>query len=209
MLSIDGPWGTFDDLEEDFYFLRPGIVDMESPRRRFLAFATSTGTLGVAGCLTLFRNDTPGDDATGAQETDTRPLTLSKSGPSDLAESSEVYSGWVHVVAHGETYDLTFDVRLCHERGEEVAVNLHGLSGGDYDLDFDTTGSTETRKTPTDSNAVSHCGFGTRITGSGTLPQDFQSLRVTANGRTLQTLENEGTMPVMRPLPDPIDARDE
>lgn len=180
---------------------------MRLPRRRVLALAGTSSVLASAGCLSSLvgPEDTPESNGT-TENQDVRPLTLAKGSPKNLIESDEVYSGWVHVVAHGETYDLTFDVRLCHERGREVTVDLYGLPGADYDLEF-ATGASETRATTPESAAVSNCEFGTRINGSSTLSLEFERLRVTANRRVLQTIEREGTTAVMRPLPDPIDAR--
>lgn len=178
----------------------------EYPRRRVLALGVVVGSVGTSGCLTAMSagGDESGDDGTaGTNNADVRSLTLSKSGPGTLADASDVHSGWVHVVAHGETYDVTFDVRISHDRTEEAEVSLRGFPGGEYDLELATSEASETPKL-----AKPDAGgrqFGTRITGSGTLPIDFESLRVTANGETLRTVENEGTMPVMRPLPDPVE----
>lgn len=179
---------------------------MTIPRRRVLALGATSGAIASAGCVSgLLRSGE--DGPTENQEEDRRPLTLAKGSPGSLADSDEVHSGWVHVVAHGETYDLTFDVRSCHEPGREVTIDLHGIPGGEYDLGFATTEASKTGATTTEADADSDCAFGTRINGSGTLPLEFEKLRITADGRTVQTVEKEGTMAVMRPLPDPIDVR--
>ncbi len=177
----------------------------EFPRREVLALGAAVGSLGASGCLTAIStgNGKPGDER-ATDEVDIRDLTLSKGGPGTLADASEVHSGWVHLVAHGDAYDLTFDVRIEHGWTEEVQVSLRGIPGGEYDLAF---GTTEASGTPSGSADADDRAFGTRVRGSGTLPTDFESLRVTAGGETLRTVDNERTMPVMRPLPDPI-ARD-
>lgn len=161
-------------------------------RRQFLFLGGVTGMASLAGCqLSSARrgNDPP-------EDTDARGLALSKSRGSELSESDDVHSGWVHVVADGETYDVTFDLRVCHGRQEEATVGLEQRVTNEYALEFETTG---------EADGESDCEYGTRITGGGTLPTEFEMLRVTANGRTLQTLENEGTMPRLRPLPDPLE----
>jgi hypothetical protein len=180
----------------------------EIRRRRFLKFGGVASTVATAGCLAsaFGGGDTPGEESAGPTESkDALGLALAKSGPGSLAESDEVHSGWVHVVAHGETYDVTFDVRVCHRRGEVVTIDLGHAIGGEYVLAIATGEATDTRKTTSDPDTGSGCDFGTRIKGGGRLPNDFETLRVTADGRTIQTVENEGTVPILRPLPDPVD----
>jgi len=161
-------------------------------RRQFLVLAGTASAVSLTGCQTSSAQR--GNDPPNA--TDARGLALAKSSGSAVSESDDVHSGWVHAVADGETYDVTFDLRVCHGRETEVTADLSGGPTNEYVLSFDTTGSTD---------GETDCDYGTRIKGGGTLPTDFETLRVTANGRTLQTLDNEGTMPRLRPLPDPLE----
>lgn len=171
----------------------------DDSRRRLLTLAGTTSLAALAGCLGsgLGRGNKSRDDP-DTPDGISRLGAVSKAGPSEFSDSDDVHAGWVHTVAHGETYDLTFDVRVCHGRQDAVEVDLSGGRTGEYALSFETDGGT-----PTESN----CGFGTRVTGSGLLPTDFESLTVDANGETLRTMQRDGTLPSLRPLPDPIDAR--
>lgn len=149
-------------------------------------------------------------EPTGETSTDSRDDSLglagANSGPGPLADGEDVHSGWVHVVAHGETYDVTFDARICHGVDERGTVDLTRDIANSYLLTFGTEASPETRSRAAPSDGGSDCDFGTRITGGGRIPTDFEELRVTAGSDTIQTVLEEGTMPIMRPLPDPIDS---
>lgn len=164
----------------------------ENGRRRFLALIGTAGAVTLAGCQ--------GNVSKQSNETtttrDTLGLGLSKSGPSEL--SDDAHSGWVHLVAHGETYDVTFDVQVCHGTQDEVKVELEESETDEYALVFTTNGGTRS-----DSN----CDFGTRIKGGGRIPTDFELLTVVLNGETIQTVKKDGTLPTLHPLPNPIDGR--
>lgn len=169
----------------------------ENDRRRFL---TLTGTIGLttfAGCLGGRANQS-NDISNGTESPgdDNYLGTLAKGGPGEFSESEDVHSGWVHTVADGETYDVTFDVRICHQ--DEVEVEFYKRESDKYTLSFSTDGGTPSK---------SDCDFGTQITGSGSIPTDFGSLNVDVNGETLRRIKREGTLPSLHPLPDPIDAR--
>lgn len=161
--------------------------------RRFLILSGTIGMSSFAGC----QESTPSQEGTPADDSDTLGLTLSKSGPGRLADSGEVHSGWVHVVAHGQTYDVTFDARICHGHQDEVEVDLTDGMSDVYALEFSTNGEIDDD---------SECNYGTRIVGSSTIPTDFDSLRIKVNGRTIQTVEKESTTAILRPLPDPIES---
>lgn len=164
----------------------------EGSRRRILLLIGTAGVTSLAGC----QSNIPGQSDGTSGTTDTLGLSLSKGGPSEL--SDDVHSGWVHLVAHGESYDVTFDARVCHRLQDEVEVELSERTTGEYTLAFTTDGGT---------HSESNCDFGTRIKGGGTIPSDFELLAVTLNGEPVQTVEREGTLPTLRPLPDPIDGR--
>lgn len=165
---------------------------MNNSRRQFLIFTGTVGVASLAGCL----DDVPERGGRPSTETDTLGLSLSKSGPGEL--SDDVHSGWVHLVAHGETYDVTFDARVCHRQQDEVEVEIYESDPDEYTLAFTTDGGT---------HSESDCDFGTRIKGGSTIPSDFELLAVSLNGETIQAVEKDGTLPTLRPLPDPIDGR--
>lgn len=168
-------------------------------RRRFLVFGGSIGLTTLAGCQGIVSEPSGG----GTNRTDSSDGTnylgaLSKGSPGEFSNLDDGRSGWVHTVAHGETYGVTFDARICHDAGDEVKVELSEQVSGEYTLSFTTGGGT---------HGGSGCNFGTRVNGGGSIPTDFQSLNVDVNGETLETVQREGTMASLQPLPDPIDAR--
>jgi hypothetical protein len=175
----------------------------------FLKLGGITMIVAATGCL----DSVSGYDGSGSTTTDTPNaaedspgLAFSKSGPGQLAESDEVHSGWVHVVAHGETYDLTFDVRICHGRGSIATAELDSSTAGEYVLGFSTMSATETNSASTDSTPGSDCDFGTRMVGSGRLPGDVETLEVRNTYGIIQPVVIEGTTPIMRPLSDPVES---
>ena len=48
------------------------------------------------------------------------------------------------------------------------------------------------------------CDTGTHIVGGANVPNDWETLTVAVNETDIQTVERSGTMPELRPLPDPI-----
>ena len=161
-------------------------------RRRILGLV---GIAALSGCLITARQE-----PTSESESITTGLgAIGRSESRCLAPSEDVYSGWVHTVAHGETYDFTFDVRVAHREGGRVNIDLTERLSGDHVLEFTTDDSSGD-----DVSDDTDCVSGSRIEGSGRLPLDFETLRVTLNGETLQTLEQSGGFGMMRPLPDPI-----
>jgi hypothetical protein len=180
---------------------------MDLGRRKLLELGIAAGSASMAGCLSPITEFESGNstDTDGQSDDDVGGLLVSKAGPGPLADAGDVHSDWIHVVGRGDAYDVTFDARLCHDRGEVGTVNLADDGAGIHTLALGTEQSTETRTPPTTPGTEDGCDFGTRITGSGRVPVDFKKLRVTARSRAVQTVPNEGTMPLMRPLPAPVE----
>lgn len=172
---------------------------MNENRRRFLSLTGTIGLATFAGCVgNAFGGSDKTPDDTDPSDSANFLGSLSKGGPSEFSNSDDVHSGWVHTVADGETYDVTFDVRICHDSREEVEVELYRRATGEYALSFTTDGGP---------HGESDCNFGTQINGSGSIPTDFESLSIDANGGNLRTVDREGTFAALHPLPDPIDLR--
>lgn len=172
---------------------------MSSPRRRAvlrgLALATTASLAGCSG---------PGGDDDEPTPTDRSPrvgVSYSAGGARCHDDVDRATVGWVHTVAHGERYDVTFDAILGHETGEEVSVELTHVAANDYELAFSSPSQATTEKT---TDRDTRCLFGTRVTGGGTVPTDFETLRVTGGGERLLTIEREGTTPTLHRLPTPV-----
>jgi hypothetical protein len=128
-------------------------------------------------------------------------LAYSKSRTSFPSEG-ETHSGWVHIVSDGESADLTFDVRLCSELGEIEPELTHSIAN-EFVLRFNasefSSGTSSSRKTE-----ESQCSSVTHLVGGANVPSDWETLTVAVNNIEIQTIERSGTMPELRPLPDPV-----
>lgn len=131
-------------------------------------------------------------------------LTVSSSGPACVDKLVEENGGWVHTVASGRYYSVTFNGTITHNRTETVTVNLTDSSSGIYELQI-TTRRSENTSNKVNSTA-SHCQLATRITGGGAVPTDIEALRVTLNNNTIEEIRIEQTFPTLRRLPNPISA---
>ena len=74
-------------------------------RRRFLGWGGGVLALGLAGCLSSL----PGRGESTSVNRDEIPHSVSKAGPSTFDASDDELTGWVHVVANGETYLVTYN----------------------------------------------------------------------------------------------------
>lgn len=176
--------------------MRPSLT-----RRRLLATSALLGTGALAGCQGLTDAVGPETDSGG---TDSLGLAYSESqGP--YPSDDPVHSGWVHIVSDGESADLTFDARLCSGLGAVDPELTAGL-GDEYVLRFAVSGEYEglpDGSTPD----TAQCESVTRLVGGANVPRDWEQLTVTVDGVEVQTVERSGTMPTLRPLPDPIGSR--
>lgn len=169
-------------------------------RRSFLTAGTIGGSIALSGCLAQLPTAT---DSTRSRSTGDPALSVVKATGS-LADSEAVHSGWAHLVADGDGYDMTFDARICHGPDVGVDASLADTGAGTFEVALSKTSPTVDSEASTSQTDRSGCGRGTRIRGSATLPTDLHTLTFTAGGRQVLDFEKEGTVGEMRPLPDPI-----
>lgn len=131
-------------------------------------------------------------------------ITVSSSGPACVDQLVEENTGWVHTVASGRYYSITFNTTIRHNRTNEVMVNLTGSGSGIYELRIRTQKQQNISKKA--SSVTSSCQTATRVTGGGAVPTDIEVLRVTVNNKTIQRINIEQTFPTLRRLPNPIPA---
>ncbi|RDI72647.1 hypothetical protein DWB78_13460 [Halopelagius longus] len=172
-----------------------------------LAVSSIAGIGCLAGChgwtssVALSRSDESetdeGDDSLG--------LVYSKSRTSFPSEG-ETHSGWVHIVSDGESADLTFDVRLCSELGD-VEPELTRSVANEFVLRFTVTSGFSSETSSGGKTGESRCGSVTHLVGGADVPSDWETLTVAVNDVEIQTIERSGTMPELRPLPDPVRPR--
>jgi len=184
-------------------------------RRELIAYG-SVSSIGVlAGCQELTGSDSRDTSSSPNRDQET-PTTNqgsdSESGRLGLAFSqsrlsypseSDIHSGWVHIVSDGESADLTFDARFCSGIGD-VEPKLTNSFAQEYTLDFESSAVSDEKSVTTGSPDDSACSSVLRLVGGANVPRDWQTLVVSVNGATIQTIEKSGTMPEFRPLPDPI-----
>ncbi|WP_440009238.1 hypothetical protein [Halomicrococcus sp. SG-WS-1] len=168
-----------------------------------LSAALLTGGLLATQHYNTQQNNTP----TPTTPSDTLPLVVSSSGTDCLNDTVEQNGGWIHIVADGEQSDLTYNMTIAHGQNESIdtqkSLKLTKVRDGVYALRITT------QQQPSDarqSKTLTHsgCKTGTEITGAGELPNSWETLRVTVNGTPIRTVHNEGTMPQLRRLPNPI-----
>lgn len=176
------------------------IPDESGPSRRTLLSSLAVAATALtAGCSGLTGEDATPTERIGEQQ----PLSVGVSGGSCLPDPDDLQTetGWVYTAAHGERDDVSFDVQVGHDHTTEASVSLTSAGNNDFDLTFSAAPTeTDRRKSEPDSD----CRFGTRFTGGGSLPSEFERLRVVAGDETVLTVEPRGTMPVLYRLPTPI-----
>lgn len=180
-----------------------------SSRRRFLQGMGSSGTLALAGCLGQVV-DQEGQPSEAYEPGEEMGHVASSSGPHCLEDDpgGEGATGWIHTVASGDAYHVTWDLRIEHERSETIESRLSSRPGDEYELAFFDAA---VGATGADSNGESvplseeDCPVGTRLRGGGSVPSDFERLTLLVYDVEIVVLERAGTVPTLRELPDPIE----
>lgn len=171
-------------------------------RRQFIKLSGAAGITALSGC-----QDVVGKEVGNSRKenTDDLGLAISNSGSGCLSQWDDELSGWVHTVAHGESYDITFDLRISHNRGDEINADLTKAEKSDgYLLQFTIDNSTGTPDKRTQSINDSDCNLGTRIKGGGSIPLDFNILYINVNGDNIKTIDRKGSFAAIHTLPDPV-----
>lgn len=175
-------------------------------RRKMLALGSTTGISFLAGCQGLtapFSRDTAAPQENEDEDNRTLGLAYSKTPNASFPSEDEVHSGWVHIVSDGESADLTFDVRFCSSVGD-VEPKLSSSIGSEYILRFNVNAELSGKSLSGDSPDESTCGSVTRLTGGVNVPGEWETLLVSVNNTEIQSINRSGTMPELRPLPDPV-----
>lgn len=142
-----------------------------------------------------------GDPGPGAPEgVDSPGASLSKSV--GACGDVDPDSGWVHDVAVGESFAVTLDATVVHDRGRPVTANVSRSASGTFRIDLRTQVHGSGASTD---DAGSTC-TATHLTLGTNLPTDYEAFAVSVNGRTLLTVEYDGTTPDLHRLPNPINA---
>jgi len=177
-----------------------------SSRRKVLA-STIAGISCLAGCQGRTSSVTPStsDENETDEGDESLGLAYSKSR-TPFPSEREAHSGWVHIVSDGESADLTFDARLCSEFGE-VEPELTRSIANEVVLRFNVTSGFSSRTSSSGKTEESQCSSVTHLVGGANVPSDWETLTIAVNNVEIQTIERSGTMPELRPLPDPVRPR--
>lgn len=133
------------------------------------------------------------------------PYSLSTSGGTCL--EPRPHAGWVHEVAVGDSFAVTLNATVVHDRGRTVAANVSRVMPGAYRIDLRTV--TDDRGLANESREKSppaDCRVATDLRLGASLPTDYRQFEVTVNGRTILAVENEDTTADLYQLPNPINA---
>ena len=118
-------------------------------------------------------------------------------------------SGWVHDVAVGESFAVTLEATVVHDWNRTVTANVGRVSPGRFLIDLRTVpaDSAEAARKKANVSTESTSGCAATDLGLGTsLPTDYEEFTVAVNGRTLRTVEYDGTVADLHRLPNPINA---
>jgi hypothetical protein len=131
-------------------------------------------------------------------EAPSHQTSYSNTGPS-CYDGNQSNSGWLHVMANGERWAITFDTTILHPEKKEVNLDVFERPTGTYEFAFKIVESDSTPE-PRDED----CRIATTLTVVTALEKpDFV---VTVDDRTVQSVDQEDTMPELYQLPNPINA---
>lgn len=139
---------------------------------------------------------------TGAQPSPSDSATpASYSYSTSCYDGPEENTGWLHIVASGETWTTTLNATIVHPRGTEVDLTVSQRSTDTYEIAFTKVEVPSPSGKPADPE---NCQLATTFTvATGLLEPD---LVVTVNGRTIQSVTQEETVANLYQLPNPINA---
>jgi hypothetical protein len=131
--------------------------------------------------------------------------SLSSSGPDCL--DVRPHAGWVHEVAVGDSFAVTLNATVVHDRGQRVSASVNRVTPGAYRIDLRTVPeTTRTSDAGEQKSAPEGCRVATDLRLGASLPTDYREFEVAVNGRTLLTVENEDTAADLYQLPNPVNA---
>lgn len=168
------------------------------------ALGLITGAVGGLGIGGQFGPLDSGP-AISAPDPESPPYSMSSSGANCL--DVRPHAGWVHEVAVGDSFAVTLNTTVVHDRGQRVSANVSRVAPGAYRIDLQTVPE-ETRTSDEDQgkSPPEGCQMATDVRLGTSLPTDYQRFEVTVDGRTLLTVENEDTTADLYQLPNPVNA---
>ncbi|MFC4549112.1 MULTISPECIES: hypothetical protein [Halorussus] len=167
----------------------------------FLLGAAVGGALGP-GSAALSRSPT---DSNPGPNPDSPPLSLWSAGPDCASGNTTPNAGWVHDVAVGESFAVTLNATVVHDRNRTVEPDVSRTGPRAYRIDFRTV-PVENRSAK-EKRLLDRCRLAETEIGLATsLPTNYSRFEVAVNGRTIRTVEYDGTTADLHRLPNPINA---
>lgn len=150
-----------------------------------LVGATLAGPLGAVG-------DGPGPDPEN-------PLTSYATAGPGCFDGTPENTGWLHVVANGQSWGVTLNATVVHPRGTELDANVSRWATGEYEV---AIRSVEPTATATPRPLPEGCRAETSLDlATGLATPEFV---VTVNGRTVASVDQDETYANLYPLQNPL-----
>lgn len=170
---------------------------------RAVAVAFALGLIvGAVGGVSFTGESSPSDPG---PDPESPPYSLSTSSG---CLNVRPHAGWVHEVAAGDSFAVTLNATVVHERSRTVVANVSRLAPGSYRIDLRTVADDRDSPNGIQKSPPDDCQVATDLTLGASLPTDYQEFEVTVDGRTILTVENEATTGELYQLPNPINATD-
>ncbi|WP_276282039.1 hypothetical protein [Halorussus caseinilyticus] len=133
------------------------------------------------------------------------PYSLSTAGGNCL--DVRAHAGWVHEVAVGDSFAVTLNATVVHERGQTVEAEVNRGVAGRYRIDLRTVADgRESANGTAKKSPLEGCRVATDLRLAASLPTDYSDFEIAVNGRTLLTVENEDTAADLYQFPNPVNA---
>jgi hypothetical protein len=134
-------------------------------------------------------------------------LAIASSGPTCLDDAVKRDGGWVKLVRNEDVPAIKLNATVAHGREETLTVASKTVGDGVYEIQLRTSGWSESKGTPeTISINSPDCAVGTHVRASGNLNENATEIRILLNGEVVETVENDGDLPVTQTLPNFLNA---
>ncbi|MFC7080531.1 hypothetical protein [Halorussus caseinilyticus] len=160
----------------------------------------------VAGAAILNQGAGPsGADSTTESDSEVG-LVIGSSGPTCLDDAVKRDGGRVELVPNEGVPAVKLNVTVAHDRGRTVTVASKAVGDGVYEVRLRTSNRSDDETAENVSIDSANCAVGTHVRASGNLNENATTVRVLLDGEVVETVENEGQLPVVRTLPNPLNA---
>ncbi|GAA0644588.1 hypothetical protein GCM10009019_03190 [Salarchaeum japonicum] len=159
-----------------------------------MLIATVLTALVVGGVVGAFVAPQPAPSADSVSPP-SDGLVVSSTGQYCLGNTSE-YDGWLYTTADERGYDVSFNVTVVH--GTETSLNwsVDSMPNDEYVINL----RTQSASPETSGSAEPDCTVGTTVVGTTKIPANYTTVRVAVDGRTIATVDRDGTLPELQEI---------